>query len=138
MDSLPPEMKLKIFNQLSIRDSIKCRQVCKNWLAIIDCLRYTNLNFCVAPTERSEEKYLKEDIDLWILNFEKFFKSVTIDPKFSHIKVMISIGCYLCVENFEGFINHFQELEELELRATPDVKLVLSLKFLKKIEFLFS
>ena len=136
MDSLPPEIKLNFFNQLSIRDSIKCRQVCKDWLAIIDCLRYKSLDFHVAYCERSELKNSYEtDIDLWILNFEKFFRSVTIDPKFSRIKVMNATGYLWEVENLDVFINHFHGLEELNLFSVPD-KFALNLKFLKKL-FLF-
>ena len=139
MDSLPLEIKLKIFNQLFIRDSIKCRQVCKEWLTIIDCLRYKTLNFRVAIYERSEGSYHeKNTIDLWILNFEKFLRSVTIDPKFCRIKVMNNIDCYSDVENFDVLINNFHELEELNLLKIPGLeKLVLNLKYLKKIRFIF-
>ena len=135
MDSLPPEIKLKIFNQLSIRDSIKCRQVCKDWLTIIDCLRYTSLDFRVSSIERSDTITYGKKIDLWILNFEKFFRSVIIDPKFSRIKVMNDTGSYLSeVENLDVLINHFKELEVLNLLTAPE-KLVINLKFLKKLNF---
>ena len=66
MNSLPPEIKLKIFNQLSIRNSIKCRQVCKDWLEIIDCLRYKSLNFCTLNFNPSEENYFVKDPNRWI------------------------------------------------------------------------
>ena len=135
MDSLPPEIKLNIFNQLSIRDSIKCRQVCKDWLANIDCLRYKSLDFYVS----SKGKNNGIDIDLWIINFEKFFRSVTNEPKFSRIKVMNAKGCLNDVENLDVFINHFHWLEELNLwEALNDEKFVLNLKFLKKIKFIYS
>ena len=137
MDTLPSEIKLKIFNLLSIHDSIKCRQVCKDWLVIIDCLRYTSLNFLVAiHHEQSEEIFFEKDIDLLILNFEKFFKSVTIDPKFGRIKVMNAAVCLTKVKNLDVFINHFHELEELNLLSYPR-KLVVNLNFLKKFEFLY-
>ena len=136
MDFLPPEIKLKIFNQLPIRDSIKYRQVCKDWLVIIDCLKYANLDFCVSSNERSEEKDFEKDVDLWILNFEKFFRSVTIDPKFRHIKEMSAKGCLPNVENLDVFINHFDGLEELYLDYDGSLmKFVLNLKFLKKLRF---
>ena len=137
MDSLPPEIKLKIFNQLSIRDSIKCRQVCKDWLSIIDCLRYTRFDFHVSDYERSEIKNFDEKgCDFWILNFEKFVRSITIDPKFSRIKVMKGIRCISGVENLDVLVNHFHELEELNLWSAPNVrKFVLNLKLLKKFKF---
>ena len=134
MNSLPPEIKLKIFNRLSIRDSIKCRQVCKDWLAIIDCLRYKSLDFCVSFNERSEERYFEKDNDLWILNFEKFFRSVTMDPIFNRIKVMNGIG-YLS-GNLGVFINNFHELEVLNLFSVQNLEnFILNLKFLKKLYF---
>ena len=136
MDFFPSEIKLIIFNQLSIRESIKCRQVCKGWLTVIDCLRYKSLIFKAAKYKGSEGRAFESYIDLWILNSEKFLRSVTIDPKFSRIKVMNAKGCLSDVENLDVFINHFHELEELYLEyATNVVKLVLNLKFLKKINF---
>ena len=136
MDFLPPEIKLIIFNQLSISESIKCRQVCKGWLTVIDGLRYKILIFQVAKYKRSKGGAFNRYIDLWILNSKKFFRSVTIDPKFSSIKVMNAIGYLSGVENLEVFINHFHGLEELNLEYAPKVvKLVLNLKFLKKIKF---
>ena len=136
MDFLPLEMKLKIFNQLSIPDSIKCRQVCKNWLAIIDCLRYKSLNVSFLSSEQCRKNFVKKDTDLWILNFKKFFRSVTIDRKFRSVKVMNGLGHLTDVENLDVFINHFHELEELNLFSASKVeKFVLNLKFLKKIKF---
>ena len=136
MDSLPPEIKLKIFNQLSIRDSIKCRKICKEWLAIIDCLKYKSLNISVLSDEQCRINSYEREAYFLILNFKKFFRSVTIDPKFSRIKVMNGIGYLSKVENLDVFINHFQELEELNLFSAPEVvNFVLNLKFLKKIKF---
>ena len=143
MDFLSPEIKVKIFNQLPIRDSIKCRQVCKDWLVIIDSLKYRSLEFCFAIHERSEEKDDEKETDLWISNFEKFFRAVTIDPKFSRIKVMIVSGCLPDLENLDVFINHFDGLEELYLDyarysthyARNLKKFVLNLKFLTTIKF---
>ena len=140
MDSLPPEIKLNIFNLLSIRESIKCRQVCKDWLSIVDCLRYKSLDFEVSEYERSEiKKKYKKTIELWILNVDKFVRSVTIDPKFSRIKVMKGLFLNEEVKNLDVFINHFHELEELYLNNAPKlVNFVLNLKFLKKVELNFS
>ena len=138
MDSLPPEIKLKIFNQLSIRDSIKSRQVCKDWLTIIDCLRYTSLDFYVSFNDRSDANYYERDIELWILNFKKFFRTVKNDPKFNRIKVMNATGYLWQEENLGIFINHFHELEELYLNHAPNVeKFVLNLKYLKKLKFAY-
>ena len=140
MDSLPPEMKLEIFQQLSIRDSIKCRQVCKDWLTIIDCLRYKSLNFQVSNCGWSKTNYEERDVDLWITidDFVKFFRSVTMDSKFCNLKVMKGLGKVSEIENLDDFVNQFNKLEQLDLYSAPmHVRFVLKLKFLRKLNFHF-
>ena len=150
LNELPPCLLLKVFSYLPISEVIRLKLVCKAWQEISAFVRFKSLSIYRYDFEKVEEQPLikperfPENFDLYINDFEKFFRST--GPMVNKVQRLV-VCLYAHPVNYENkrlekFLHRFRLLEELELRVLgfdyfPDgayPTFSLKLKRLRKLE----
>ena len=124
LNELPPCLLVSIFSYLSIGEVIRLKLVCKAWRETSAFVRFKSLSFYRYDFEDMDRySYLKkpfpENFDLYVNDFEKFFRST--GPMVSGVKRLVfalfahPVNCGN--NRLENFLNRFRMLEELELNV---------------------
>ena len=101
MDELPVHVLLKVLDSLPTVDAIRCRVVCKSWLALIDQFVLDELNVFIG--KRQSTKFFQ-------------FRKCFLNPKRS-ISFAESSFDRLVIEN-EQFSHLFRNLKKFALERT--------------------
>ena len=153
---LPIEMKERVFLELPISELLRCKQVCKEWRAFIDSLRYRSLR--IVKQNPFHFKYrnlfvlrykydpIKTDYhtDCYVhLKTAESLSGLQQEPIFQNVKKMITF--FTNLSNYDvltNFFNNFQKLEELSIFSNyllfisntgSTWKIFLDLKLLRKL-----
>ena len=84
---LPIEMKERVFLEMPISELLRCKQVCKEWRAFIDSLRYRSL--CIVKQNPFQIQYR----NLFILPY-----------KYDPIKTNYLTDCYVHLKSAESLL----------------------------------
>ena len=124
LNELPPCLLVSIFSYLPIGEVIRLKLVCKAWQETSAFVRFKSLSFYRYDYEEqsfTKPERLLENYDLYINDFEKFFRST--GPMVSGVQHLV-LCLYDHPVNYENhrlekFLHRFQVLEELELNVLP-------------------
>ena len=111
---LPPEVHLKIFFYLSVRDVMRIRQVCKLWNGLINCkfkLKQLRCYQIVSP-ERGNDDY-----DFNFESMKSFLNYTSNDLKLSKVNYLNAdlIPKYTELEDAFEFLNSLKSVEGCDM-----------------------
>ena len=125
LNELPPCMLMKVFSYLPISEVIRLKLVCKAWRNTSTFVRFKSLSiyrhYGYEEQSFTKPERLLENYDLYINDFEKFFRSTgSMVSGVQHLVVCLYNHPVNYENNrLENFLNRFQLLEDLQLNVLP-------------------
>src|SRR4051812_7007930 len=115
MDLLPPELIVKIFEFLPVRDTIRLRVVCKQWYHLMNYLKHRSLTVFhenMLDDDMNDLRPLKS-ADWLKCKDEDLLLASPLPPMLNRVRKLSTYLYSETIIDLSKFYNQFERLEEL-------------------------